>query len=63
MCKASFSGEDKPRTIFPAIVGRPKHQSIMVGMTYRDCYVGEEAQGRRGILSLEYPIEHGVVKN
>ena len=63
MCKAGFSGEDTPRTIFPAIVGRPKHQSILFGMTYRDCYVGEEAQGRRGILSLEYPIEHGIVKN
>lgn len=33
----------------------------MVGMTHRDTYVGEEAQVMRGILSLKYPIEHGIV--
>ena len=26
MCKAGFAGEDAPRTIFPSLVGRPKHQ-------------------------------------
>jgi len=25
MVKAGLSGEDAPRTVFPAIVGRPKH--------------------------------------
>ncbi|CAF0909925.1 unnamed protein product [Rotaria sordida] len=62
-CKSGFSGEDTPRAIFPAIVGRPKHQNIMLGMNYKDLYVGEEAQGRRGILSLQYPIEHGIIMN
>ena len=30
--QAGFSGDDAPRTVFPSLIGRPKHQSIVVGM-------------------------------
>lgn len=34
-----------------------------VGMSNKSFFVGDEAQAKRGVLSLTYPIAHGVVTN
>ncbi|OLP82743.1 actin [Symbiodinium microadriaticum] len=61
--KAGVADEEVPRCVFPAVVGKPKHAAMMPGSDKKDFYVGEEAMGKRGVLCLSYPIEHGIVKD
>lgn len=34
MCKAGFGGDDAPTTVFPSIVGRPKHQVLYANIVF-----------------------------
>ena len=61
--KAGLSGDDAPISVFPSIIGRPRHKGVMVGMGQPGCFVGDAAWSKRGICSMKSPIDCGVVDN
>ena len=64
-CKAGFSGEWEPRAVFPTCVGYPKYAMGMID-EYNDkknYFIGTDAEYKRGVLKLNYPIEKGCVNN
>ncbi|XP_032821160.1 uncharacterized protein LOC116948521 [Petromyzon marinus] len=70
LCKAGFAGENAPRFCVPSLVGRPRQRDTMLvsrglddagGSGDGGCYIGRQALCRRGVLSLRYPVERGIV--
>ena len=59
--KAGFAGDQVPKCHFPNYIGRPKHTRVMAGALEGDLFVGPKAQEHRGLLSIRYPMEHGIV--
>jgi len=55
-----FAEDDSPKAAFLSVVGRPKSQKSTF---LKRVYVGDEAEDWRSMLSLQYPIERGIVKN
>ncbi|KAF7636979.1 hypothetical protein Mgra_00003558 [Meloidogyne graminicola] len=59
--KAGFAGDNSPKCTFGNFVGRPKYRRVMAGALEGDCFIGPKAQEYRGLLALQYPMEHGIV--
>ncbi|KAF2087767.1 Actin/actin-like protein [Saccharata proteae CBS 121410] len=59
--RAGFAGQDLPKCFFPSYVGRPKHVRALAGALEGDVFIGQRAQDLRGLLKINYPLEHGIV--
>lgn len=62
MIKAGFAGEEAPKSCFPNLIGHPKYGAIH-GANDKSIFIGEDALEKKGILTLSYPLEHGIVSD
>ena len=61
--KAGTAGEDATRAVYLWIEGRPQHANSMHGVTTKEQYIKDEAEQKRGLLNLKYPIANGIVSD
>lgn len=61
--KVGFGGEKEPKTILATCVGYPKYSYSIKGGNTKSYFIGKDAESKRGILKLQYPIEHGIITN
>jgi actin beta/gamma 1 len=61
--KAGFAGNDHPSAIFPTVIGRRHRAATVSENSQNDQYIGNQALANKDILTVHYPIEHGIVTN
>ena len=61
--RAGFAGSDTPQVIIPSFVGRPKHPRVLAGALEGDVFIGQRAADLRGLLKVNWPMEHGYVSD
>ncbi|MFX1572059.1 MAG: zinc ribbon domain-containing protein [Promethearchaeota archaeon] len=59
--KIGFAGEPTPRFVFPCITGTEKYKSVMVDVSARSIYVGQDAAKMRGVLKIKHPLNRGNI--
>ncbi|CAO2584035.1 ACT12 [Lemmus lemmus] len=61
--KVGFAGSEAPLAVFPTILGKLKHNNLLVGVEEKDWFIGAEAQNNLVKLNLHYPITRGAITN
>ena len=60
--KCGIAGDDAPKDIFESLVSTTKYKALP-NLTGDGTKVGDDAQNYKGISSIKYPIEHGIITN
>lgn len=58
-----IAGDDAPRVVFPSLIGQPRNKNPIIGIGQKDMYFEDESQAKRGVLSLCYPVNRGIVRD
>lgn len=61
--KAGLAKNSRPSHTFPTVVGRLKYNRVIVNVSDKKAYIGNDINRMKGLLQLKRPIHHGIVTN
>ncbi|XP_061263306.1 actin isoform X2 [Bos javanicus] len=61
--KVGFAGTEAPLAVFPTILGKLRHEKLLVGMEEEDWFIGNEVPKNQGKLNLLYPVSRAAITN
>ncbi|XP_076971516.1 actin, alpha skeletal muscle 2-like [Tamandua tetradactyla] len=61
--KVGYAGMEAPQAVFSTVLGKLRHDKVLVGMEEKDWFIGAEVQKNREKLNLEYPISRANITN
>ncbi|XP_051002837.1 uncharacterized protein LOC127189771 [Acomys russatus] len=61
--KVGFAGSEAPMAVFPTVLGKARHNNLLVGLEEEDWFIGAEAQNNLVQQNLHYPISRGAITN
>jgi len=61
--KCGFAGDNFPKAVFPAVVGRPllSSEESVGGKVIKDIMIGDECTAVQSSLKMRYPIDNGKI--